>query len=126
MRQVNFVVLFVICFGLVFFAVQNPEPTVIHLFRTVQFKAPLSIELLVAMGLGAVVAWFFSLWTGAQRSLEVWLEMRRKNQQIRTLEQDIERVKSELEAQQRQPLLSSAQNLADSTEPDITDAELIS
>lgn len=40
MRQVNFVVIFVICLALVLFAIENTEPVIIHIVRGLDVEAP--------------------------------------------------------------------------------------
>jgi uncharacterized integral membrane protein len=101
MRQVNFVVIFVFCLALVLFGIENTEPAVIHLVEGVELVAPLSIELLLAMGVGAVLAWVFSVWAQIQRSLELGKDLRQRETKIQQLEQDVQRYKVELEEQQR-------------------------
>ncbi|KGF73026.1 hypothetical protein DO97_03020 [Neosynechococcus sphagnicola sy1] len=118
MRQVNFVIIFVMCLALVLFGIENTEPSVIRLVEGVQIQAPLSIELILAMGIGAVLAWVFSVWTGlqglmdARQSQEV---LEQKDETIQELEQDIERYKVELQEQRR--LLPAA-------DPVVTKAEV--
>jgi uncharacterized integral membrane protein len=101
MRQINFLVIFVICLALVLFGIENTEPAVIHIVQGVDLQAPLSIELLIATGIGAVMAWVFSVWTQIQRTLESSKDIRQRDQQIQALEQDVQRYKVELEEQQR-------------------------
>lgn len=101
MRQVNFVVIFVICLALVLFGIENTEPAVIHIARGLQVQAPLSIELLLAMGIGAVLAWVFSVWTQIQYTLESGRKLEQSEGRIQELEQDVQRYKVELEQQQR-------------------------
>lgn len=101
MRQVNFVVIFVICLALVLFGIENTEPAVIHVVEGVNLQAPLSIELLLSMGIGAIFAWVFSVWTQIQRTIESGKNLRQRDQRIQQLEQDIQRYKVELEEQQR-------------------------
>jgi uncharacterized integral membrane protein len=103
MRQINFLVIFVFCLALVLFGIENTEPTVIHLVQGVDLQAPLSIELLLAMGLGAVLAWVFSVWTQLQRMIESRSEVRQREVRIRELEQDVQRYKVELEEQRLLP-----------------------
>ena len=109
MRSLNFFLIFLICLALVLF-IENTEPTAIQVIKGVQIKAPLCVELIVATGLGAVLAWLFSLWSRMQRTLASRQEIRQvreKQQRIQELEQDIERYKAEVEA--KQPLLESAE-----------------
>lgn len=101
MRQVNFLIIFVICLALVLFGIENTEQTVIHIVKDVQVQAPLSIELIVSMGIGAVLAWVFSVWTQVQRNLEVRQEVQVRESRIQELEQDVERYKAEIQEQQR-------------------------
>jgi len=108
MRQVNFVVVFIICLALVLFGIENTEPAVIHLVEGVEMEAPLSIELLLAVGIWASLAWIFSVWTQIQRTLESGKEVRQRETRIQELEQDVQRYKVELEDQQR--LLPAAQS----------------
>ena len=110
MRSLNFFFIFLICLALVLFSIENTEPTAIQVIKGVQIKAPLCVELIVATGLGAVLAWLFSLWSRMQRTLASRQEIRQvreKQQRIQGLEQDIERYKVEVEA--KQPLLESAE-----------------
>jgi uncharacterized integral membrane protein len=101
MRQINFVIIFVICLALVLFGIQNTEVTVIHIIEGVQIQAPLSIELILAMGVGAVLAWVFSVWTQLQRMIDKGKEVREKENRIQQLEDDVERYKTEIQENQR-------------------------
>lgn len=110
MRALNFFFIFLICLALVFFSIENTQPTAIQVIKGVQVKAPLCVELIVATGLGAILAWLFSLWSRMQRTLasrQQIRQVREKQQRIQELEQDIERYKAEVEA--KQPLLESAE-----------------
>lgn len=111
MRALNFFFIFLICLALVLFSIENTEPTTIQIIKGFQVKAPLSVELIMATGLGAILAWLFSLWSRMQRMLASRAQsrqVREKEQQIQALEQDIERYKAEVEAQK--PLLESAES----------------
>ena len=114
MRQVNFVIIFVICLALVLFGIENTEPSVIRVTNGLQVQAPLSIELILAMGIGAVFAWVFSVWNQVQRMLESRKEMQERDVRIQELEQDVERYKVELQEQQR--LLPAANSVAEEVE----------
>lgn len=114
MRQINFVIIFVICLALVLFGIENTEPAVIHIVQGVELQAPLSVELLLAMGIGATLAWVFSVWTQIQRVLESGKEIRQRDVRIEELEQDVQRYKVELEEQQR--LLPASQSRTEDAE----------
>jgi uncharacterized integral membrane protein len=120
MKQVNFFVIFVICLALVLFGIENTEPAVIHLVKGVDLQAPLSIELILAMGLGAILAWVFSVWTRLQHLLEMGKEVRTRDERIQELKEDVERYKAEIEQQR---LLPAAKSVPPETET--TDAELV-
>ncbi len=111
MRQINFVMIFVISLALVLFGIQNTEPARIRIVEgLVEIQAPLSIELILAMGIGAILAWVFSVWVQVQRLLLTQQEMRERDTRIEGLEQDIERYKAEVEEQR---LLPSAEVLTE-------------
>lgn len=100
MRQINFLVIFGICLALVLFSLENTEPTVVKIVQGVQVQAPLCVELILAMGLGAVLAWIFSIWARLQRMLSSRpqiREIRHKETQINQLEAEIEHYKAEIQ-----------------------------
>jgi putative membrane protein len=100
MRQINFLIIFAVCLALVLFSLENTEPTAIQIVQGIQVQAPLCIELILAMGVGAVLAWFFSIWARFQRLLASREDIRQRRQQeerIQQLEQDVEHYKAELE-----------------------------
>ena len=97
MKQVNFVVIFVICLALVLFGIENTTPSVIHVVSGVDFEAPLSVELIVAAGIGATLAWVFSVGVQVQTYAQKKPEIAQKEQRIQELEQDVERYRVELE-----------------------------
>ena len=101
MRQLNFVLIFVICLALVLFGIENTELVAIKIIEGVELKAPLSIELILAMGIGAVLAWVFSVWVQVQSTLSTKEMVEGQEEQIEELQADIERYKAELEEQQR-------------------------
>ncbi|HEY9618968.1 MAG TPA: LapA family protein [Crinalium sp.] len=119
MRQVNFVIIFVICLALVLFGIENTEPAVIRIVKGVEVQAPLSVELLLATGIGAVFAWVFSVWSQLQRVLESGKEIQQRDVRIEELERDIQRYKVEIEEQQR--LLPASQSDSDAEDVEVTE-----
>ena len=113
MKQVNFVVIFVICLALVLFGIENTTPSVIHVVKGVDFEAPLSVELIIAAGIGATLAWVFSVWVQLQSIAQKNPEIQQKELRIQQLEEDVERYRVELE---QLPLLPQAEADADSDE----------
>lgn len=117
MRQINFLIIFVIALALVLFSLENTEPVSIHIVRDIEVQAPLAVELILAMGIGAVLAWVFSVWTQVQRVLDSrkdMVEVRRRDERIQELEQNLEEYKAELQEQQR--LLPGADRIAQDVE----------
>ena len=115
MRQINFLIIFAACLALVLFSLENTEPASIKFVEGVQVQAPLSIELILAMGVGAILAWIFSIWTRLQRQLvsrQAMRQIRSKEERIQELEQDVERYKAESE-QQQLPALSASNTITD-------------
>jgi uncharacterized integral membrane protein len=115
MRQINFLIIFAMCLALVLFSLENTEPASIKIIQDVQVQAPLAIELILAMGLGAALAWVFSIWTRLQQQLEsrkAIRQVRSKEEQIQKLEQDLERYKAEIEERQL-PVLSASQAMTE-------------
>ncbi|MDJ0706478.1 MAG: LapA family protein [Leptolyngbyaceae cyanobacterium MO_188.B28] len=100
MRQVNFLVIFIICLALVLFGIENTEPTVIHIVNGVDIEAPLCVELIVVMGIGAILAWVFSVWVQVQGYMQTGQEMQKSQLRIEELERDVARYQVELEEQQ--------------------------
>lgn len=106
MRQINFLIIFVMLLALVLFSLQNTEPAVIRVVEGVQVQAPLCIELILAMGAGAVLAWIFSVWTRMQRLIEARKDIREiqdRDVRIQELQDDIERYKVEINEQRSLP-----------------------
>jgi len=106
MRQINFALIFAIGLGLVLFSLENTDPTVIQVLPGYQVQAPLAIELIFAMGIGAVLAWLFSIWNRLQRQVDLLRQrrqLRQKDRKIEDLEQNLQSYKIELEQQRQLP-----------------------
>ena len=97
MRQLNFVVFFIVALALVLFALENTSPASIQIIPQLKVAAPISVELILAMALGAVLAWIFSVWSGLQKSIE----MRNKNVQIQNLQETVQNLSVEIEERKR-------------------------
>jgi hypothetical protein len=114
MRQINFVVIFVISLALVLFGIENTDPSVIHIVQGVDVEAPLCVELIVAMGIGAALAWVFSVWVQVQGYLGMGKQIENREVRIQELERDVERYRVELEDQQ--PMLPASKNTGSEAE----------
>lgn len=99
MKQVNFVIIFIFCLALALFTIENTESATIHILPNLLFTAPMAVELLFAIGLGAVFAWLFSLWTQLQRQI-LSNPQRRQKAQIQELESKIEQYQAEVQSLQ--------------------------
>ncbi|NEP16070.1 MAG: LapA family protein [Leptolyngbya sp. SIO4C1] len=110
MRQVNFVVIFVICLALVLFGIENTDLTTIHVIKGIDIQAPLCVELIVAMGVGAILAWVFSVWVQVQGYFNINPQVEQRELRIQQLEEDVERYRVELE---QQPMLPASQAQAE-------------
>ncbi len=97
MRQLNFVVIFIVALALVLFSLENTAPASIQIIPDLKVAAPIAVELILAMGLGAVLAWIFSVWSGLQKSIE----MRNKNVQIQNLQETVQNLSVEIEERKR-------------------------
>ncbi|NEQ65459.1 MAG: LapA family protein [Symploca sp. SIO1B1] len=117
MRQINFLIIFVVCLAVGIFSLQNTQATTVQIVQGIEVEAPLAIELLIAMWFGAVIAWVFSIWVRLQQQLVAFgfnRKLRTKDKQIEELEKDVEHYKVELEDQQL-PALSPSQAITEGT-----------
>lgn len=99
MRQINFVVIFVIALALVLFGIENTESVIIHLAPGMDVEAPLCVELIMAMGIGAVFAWVFSVWAQVQGYMSFGKQVQQREMRIQQLEEDVQRYQVKLEEQ---------------------------
>jgi uncharacterized integral membrane protein len=98
MKQINFVIIFLFCLALALFTLENTEPGSINVVPGVQVQAPIAVELLLASGIGAVLAWLYSIWTHWQRLLLSGQQVRQKNVQIKELESKVEQYQAEVQS----------------------------
>ncbi|MBD2104905.1 lipopolysaccharide assembly protein LapA domain-containing protein [Leptolyngbya sp. FACHB-261] len=105
MRQINFVLIFVIALALVLFSLENTELASIQLTDRLQLQAPIAVELILAMGLGAVLAWLFSVWGRLQRLMA----LREKNNQIQQLQQQVQQLEVAVQEQRQLPPAPSSE-----------------
>ncbi len=102
MRQINFLIIFAVCLAFVLFSLQNNQPALIQIIPGVELEAPLSVELMLSMGVGAILAWLFGIWSRLQNQLTIFRskwEIRSKNKKIENLEEDLRQFQMELEKQ---------------------------
>jgi uncharacterized membrane protein YciS (DUF1049 family) len=115
MRQLNFVLIFSMCLAIALFSIENVQLVTIRAIPGLEVQAPLAIALILALGVGAAIAWMFGLWHRLQQQLayhKVTKEVKEKNQRIEALEQELESFQAELE-KQRQQLLPEAVAVSD-------------
>jgi len=135
MRQLNFLLFFALCLGLALFSIENTQTAAINLVPGVQIEAPLSIELLIAVGTGAMLAWIFSLWDQLQRQIDSWKaqrELKLQGEKIKALEQALSELQgdgedeiAEVEGSMDQDLTLAESESADgeSAEPEASISE---
>ncbi|NET46929.1 LapA family protein [Okeania sp. SIO2B3] len=119
MRPINFLLIFLVCLALVLFSLQNTQLTTIKLIQGVEVEAPLSVELVIATGLGAILAWVFNLWSRVQRTITTFGEMREirtRNKRIKELEKNMERYQEELIQRASLPAAETLSETVKSTE----------
>jgi uncharacterized integral membrane protein len=98
MKQINFAIIFILSLALAFFAVENTESVTVQLIPAVEVKAPIAVELILAIGLGAVMAWLFSIWTRLQSNLLSNHQNRQKEAEIKELESKLDKYKVEIQS----------------------------
>lgn len=106
MRQLNFVLIFLSCLAIALFCIQNTDPVTIQLIPGYQVGLPLAIELLVAVGLGATLAWMFGLWAQLQKQLSAFQDyqlVKARDRRINDLEKEVKTYQNKLEKQQVLP-----------------------
>ncbi|MEM1170801.1 MAG: LapA family protein [Cyanobacteria bacterium P01_H01_bin.35] len=119
MKPINFFLIFILCLALVIFSLQNTQLTTIKLIDGIELEAPLSVELVIATGLGAVLAWLFNLWSRVQNtigSLGQMREIRSRNKRIQELQEDVERYEEELKQRASLPTSETLSELEKSPE----------
>ncbi|PLS67749.1 MAG: DUF1049 domain-containing protein [Cyanobacteria bacterium M5B4] len=102
MRQLSFLFIFGVLLLLVMFAMKNPDPATILIYKDIKLEAPIAIEMILAMGVGAFLAWIFAFWSGIQESVS----MSSKERQIKALQKKVEELS--VQAEKQQLMLESA------------------
>lgn len=104
MRILNFVVIFASGLALVLFSIENTQLTTIQVIPGYEVQAPLAIELILAMGIGATLAWLYSIWSRLTHQISIFgqkRQLKKKQKEIDNLSQDVETYKIQLEEQQK-------------------------
>ncbi|KKI98694.1 LapA family protein [Prochlorothrix hollandica] len=93
MRQINFVIGFVIIFGLVLFSLENPTMVMIRVVPgSLELQLPLCIAMIGAMGFGALLVWVLSVWGEIQSRFSKTFDRRKikeQEKQIESLQEDL-------------------------------------
>ena len=119
MKPINFLLIFLVCLALVIFSLQNTQLTTIKLIEGIELEAPLSVELVIATGLGAVLAWLFNLWSRMQNTITSFGQMREirsRNKRIEELQENVERYEEEPKQIASLPAAETLSELEKSTE----------
>jgi lipopolysaccharide assembly protein A len=101
-KQINFLIIFVLSVALVLFALENTDSAIIQILPNFALEAPLSIALIAAAGVGAIFAWLFSVWTSTQTALSSI----GKNKQIQNLQRKVSDLSNQV--QERNKVLTSS------------------
>ena len=101
MSQINFVLIFALCLALALFSIENPQTSAIQLIPGFEIEAPVSVELILTMGIGATLAWLFSVWNKLQHQMDYFRMVRPKDKEIEKLEENVAQYKSEISEQQQ-------------------------
>lgn len=107
MKPINFLLIFLVCLALVLFSLENTQLTTIKLIQGIELEAPLSVELIIATGLGATLAWLFNLWSRMQNTITSFGQMREirsRNKRIEELQENVERYEEELKQRASLPV----------------------
>lgn len=100
MRPLNFVLIFILCVGLVLFSLQNTELATVQVVEGVELEAPLALELIAATGFGAILAWLFSLLSqlqGIVNTRKTTRQIRQQEKRIQELEKDLQQINQQKE-----------------------------
>ncbi len=101
MRQIDFMILFVVLLGISLFAMQNANVVAVTLAPGLTFELPLAIELLISAGIGAAFFWIYGLWMKMQFAVE----SRDKSRELREKEafiEDLKKTMTEMESKLKQ------------------------
>ena len=123
MKAINFLLIFLVCLALVIFSLQNTQLTTIKIIEGIELKAPLSVELVIATGLGAILAWLFNLWSRMQHTIGnigQMREIRSRNKRIQELQEDVERYEEELKQRASLPTAETLSEPVQSTEVEVS------
>lgn len=82
MRQLSFLILFLVLLAVVLFAMQNTHLVPITFAPDLTLQLPLSVELLVAAGIGSIFAWMYGVWMKMQVSVETFMRTREKDKEL--------------------------------------------
>lgn len=100
MRNINFLLIFALVLVLALFSLENSELVTVQIIPGTEVQLPLSIEIIVAMGIGAFFTWMFTLWTGLQRAITDFSEYRKikaKDRKVNDFKPDMEQLEAEIE-----------------------------
>ena len=122
MKQINFLLIFLVCLALAIFTLQNTQATTIKLIEGIELEAPLSVEILISIGLGAILAWLFSLWSRMQHTIENFGQIREinsRNKRIQELQEDVERYQEEIAQRASLPVAETFSEPVQSTNTEV-------
>ena len=66
MSQINFALIFIFVLAMVYFSMENNEPTSVKLSKGISLTLPLASLVVISGGIGAFLAWTFAAWNGLE------------------------------------------------------------
>jgi uncharacterized membrane protein YciS (DUF1049 family) len=92
----DFLIIFVTCLGLALFSLENTQEVALKILPQLEIQVHLAVALIVAMGIGATLAGLYMFWIKVRNHLQ----FNRQKRQIKDREQQIEKLKEDIESRQ--------------------------
>lgn len=119
MQALNLILIFALGLAIALFSLENTQLVSVNIIPGVTYQLPLSICIVITMGIGAVLAWLLMIWM----KLQGWLiqfqkrrALKAKDKQIKELIEDVEQLQVQLEQPTR--YLTTAEAINDEYSPD--------
>ncbi len=123
----DFLIIFATCLLIALFSLENTQDVALKILPQLEIEVHLAVALVVAMGIGATLAGLYILWIKLKNNLQFTRQQRqikKREQQIEELKQNMETSQAELE-RLRQEQLQSSSIVEDSVEDSAEDSNLV-
>ncbi|WP_013324719.1 LapA family protein [Gloeothece verrucosa] len=124
MQVINLMLIFALGLAIALFSLENTQVVSVNIIPGLSYKLPLSICIVVTMGIGAVLAWLLMIWMKLQGWVIQWQKrsaLKAKDQKIKELLEDVEQLQAQVEQPTRYLTTAEAIN-----EDNTQTAEIIS